>query len=424
MADPLSIASGVAGLLSLGLQVTRSLVEFYSAYKDQANDLAKITQNLESLLNLFQLLDRALLKCQPTDTLLQEINTVAKRCSEIIEELQAECQKFQKEASIGIKGKIQVAGRRVIYPFRKSTLQKLEEDISEMRENLYLALEILQVEQHNGLGNDVVELKSLFEGLYANETVSTIRVWLMAPDATINHNVACEKRHPNTGLWFVKGFHFQNWLIERNSFLWINGFAGSGKSVLFSTAVQQTFHERQHIPDIGIGFFYFSFADESKRHVSGMLRALLVQLSTQLKDGEEQLEPLYNQYKPGTPPVKAFLACLQGIVCQFSDAYILLDALDESNGNTKRDEVLKAIQVMRQWDLPGLHLLVTSRDELAIRECLEVTRDEEILMRNPETDNDITEFITHQLRNDSKLQRWESRHTEIQEVLKQKAQGL
>lgn len=79
---------------------------------------------------------------------------------------------------------------------------------------------------------------------------------------------------------------------------------------------------------------------------------------------------------------------------------------------------------MRQWDLPGLHLLVTSRDELAIRECLEVTRNEEILMRNPETDNDITEFITHQLRNDSKLQRWESRHTEIQDVLKQKAQGL
>lgn len=424
MADPFSIASGVAGLLSLGLQVTQSLVDFYSVYKDQANDLSKITQNLESLLNLFQSLDSALLKRQHTDTLLQEINTVTKRCSGIIDELQAECQKFQKEAAKGIKGKIQVAGRRVIYPFRKSTLQKLEEDISELRENLCLALEILQVEQHNELGDDVLEIKSLFEVLHANQIHSTMRAWLRAPDATINHNVACEKRHPNTGLWFVKGFHFQNWLVERNSFLWIDGFAGSGKSVLFSAAVEQAFYERQHSPGIGIGFFYFSFADESKRHASGMLRALLVQLSAQLKDGEEQLKPLYNQYQPGTPPVNAFLACLQRIVCLFSDVYIFLDALDESNGNVERDEVLKAIQAIRQWDLPGLHLIVTSRDEQAIRESLATTENEEILMRNPEIDDDITEFITHQLRNDSKLQRWQSRHAEIQDVMKNKAQGL
>jgi hypothetical protein len=33
MADPLAIASGLAGLLSLGIQVTQSLVLFYTTYK-------------------------------------------------------------------------------------------------------------------------------------------------------------------------------------------------------------------------------------------------------------------------------------------------------------------------------------------------------------------------------------------------------
>jgi uncharacterized protein YxeA len=60
MTDPLSLAAGVAGLLSLGVQVTQSLFNFYSAYKDQASDLVQITQNLENLLSILTSLDKAL----------------------------------------------------------------------------------------------------------------------------------------------------------------------------------------------------------------------------------------------------------------------------------------------------------------------------------------------------------------------------
>lgn len=73
MADPLSIASGVAGLLSFGIQVTKSLVDFYSAYKDQTLALAKITLKLENLLGILQALDDARQSGQPqTDALLRE----------------------------------------------------------------------------------------------------------------------------------------------------------------------------------------------------------------------------------------------------------------------------------------------------------------------------------------------------------------
>ena len=141
MADPLSIASGVAGLLSFGIQVTQTLVDFYSAYKNQTPDLAKITLNLQNLLSILQSLDSSRQSGQPqTDALLQEIDKAAVGCREIIEELSDECQKFQKDTALSLKDRIQVAGRRATYPFRKSTLQKLEEDIGEIRENLSLAL--------------------------------------------------------------------------------------------------------------------------------------------------------------------------------------------------------------------------------------------------------------------------------------------
>ncbi|KAJ5372564.1 NACHT nucleoside triphosphatase [Penicillium concentricum] len=420
MADPLSV-------ISFGIQVTQSLVEFYSAYKDQDNALAKIIVNLENLLGILQSIDGAVQNRQSqTDTLLQEIDKAAAGCREIIEELWDECQKFQKDSSLSLKGRIQVAGRRVTYPFRTSTLQKLEEDIAEIRENLSLALNVLQLRNQTGLEDGISELKIIVQQTNTIQISAMIRDWLKAPDATIDHNVACEKRHTSTGLWLINGQKFRTWLSEPNSLLWINGFAGCGKSVICSTAIEavrHTFRDSQQ-SSIGIGFFYFSFNDETKTDCSGMLRALLLQLSAQLEGGEKDLQKLHGLYKSGAPPVKVLLDSLRQTICKFSSTYILLDALDESPRDDKREYVLDAIEKIRQWDLPTLHLLVTSRNEIDIRNSLETPSCQDIPMRNPETDMDIQNFISYQLSNDPKLQRWKSRHDEIQEKLINKAEGV
>jgi len=115
--------------------------------------------------------------------------------------------------------------------------QKLDEAISEIRGNLSLALEVLQLRDYQRTQDDVTELKLLLELVRASQILSTIRDWLKAPDATINHNVACAKRYSGTGIWFVKGSLFITWLTQDHSFFWLNGFAGCGKSVLCSTAI-------------------------------------------------------------------------------------------------------------------------------------------------------------------------------------------
>jgi ankyrin repeat domain-containing protein 50 len=86
-----------------------------------------------------------------------------------------------------------------VYPFRESTLKKLDEAIGEIRHNLSLALEVLQLRDHKSTHDDITELKSLVEVVRATQILSTIRDWLKAPDAIINHNIACAKRHPGTG---------------------------------------------------------------------------------------------------------------------------------------------------------------------------------------------------------------------------------
>ncbi|KAJ5155715.1 hypothetical protein N7492_008518 [Penicillium capsulatum] len=415
MAESLAVASGIAGLLSLGIQVTQSLISFYTTYKDQDTDLAKITQNLNNLQSTFRALKVAVdERRSQADTLdlLREVEKAVQKCEEIITELQNECEKFHKGSSAGLKDRVKVAGRRAAYPFRKSTLQKLEEDVSDIRENLSFALDVLQLKRQGQIQDDISEIKSLVERTNASQVSFTIRCWLMAPDASLNHNATCAKCHPGTGLWFVNGHYFRTWLEERNSFLWLNGFAGCGKSVLCSTAIQHTFREIRHKHGVGIAYFYFSFSDEAKQDDKGMLRALLLQLSVQLLDGERDLEQLHLLYKIGSPPVDVLLGSLRRFLERFRDTYILLDALDESPRDYKRDGVLSAIRVIRSWSMPGVHLLVTSRNQKDIRKSL--------LRKSTET-------YSHELKHDTelqRLQRWEERHEKIKEKLTTGAQGV
>jgi hypothetical protein len=427
MADPLSIASGIAGLLSLGIQVTQSLVNFYTAYKGQDTDLANVTRNLDDLQTLFRALDAAVEERRPqanTQDLLREVEKAVHKCEEIITELQSEYEKFRKDSAAGLKDRVKVAGRRAAYPFRKSTLKKLEEDVTVIRENLSFGLDVLQLKSQFQIQDGISEVKSLVERINASQVSSTIRCWFMAPDASPNHNATCAKSHPSTGLWFVNGCQFRTWLEEHNSFLWLNGFAGCGKSVLCSTAIQNTLNAMRDEHGVGIAFFYFSFSDEAKQDDSGMLRTLLLQLSVQLPDGERDLEQLHKLYKSGSPPVDALLGSLRRFLERFRDAYILLDALDESPRECKREGVLKAIQVIRDWSIPGVHILVTSRNELDIRESLGPSRGQDISLRNPEMDKDIADFVSYQLENDAKLKKWKARHEEIQTKLATGAQGV
>lgn len=62
------------------------------------------------------------------------------------EGLHDECQKFSKPSSTGLKAAVKVLGGRVAYPFRQSTIQKLDEDIRKIRANLSFALNVSQLD--------------------------------------------------------------------------------------------------------------------------------------------------------------------------------------------------------------------------------------------------------------------------------------
>lgn len=135
-------------------------------------------------------------------------------------------------------------------------------------------------------------------------------------------NVDHEYRHPGTGTWFVKSFIFTAWLTEENSFLWLNGLAGTGKTVLSSVAIEYAHQQRKLNPQIGVAYFFLGYRHQAKQDISGILGVLVLQLSYQLQD--------YDSYSASVPPSAGFTECLQRIIQRFEQVYIVLDVLDES----------------------------------------------------------------------------------------------
>jgi ankyrin repeat domain-containing protein 50 len=427
MADGLSVIASAAGIISLGIQVTQSLVDFYAAYKGRESTIAHTTKKLEHLLDVFESLQQHLAKRKfraDQQELSRTIESSVHDCEECIRELEAEVDKFKDQSTKGIQAAVRTATRRIAYPFRQSTLQKLDEDIDSIVFHLSLALQVLQQKDISKVQDDIEDYKALLCLVRADQISSTIRDWLKAPDATINYNEACKKKHPGTGLWFVRGSVFSAWLVEPNSFLWLNGFAGCGKSVLCSTAIQYTFQHRRSNPRVGIAFFFFTFNDSSKQDTSAMLRALILQLSSQLNDNHLLLSQLHNTYRNSMPPDEALLNCLCQLVQSFENVYILLDALDESPRDKHRGEMLQALVNLRALSEPGLHLLVTSREEPDIRNELEASQEETISMKNDSVDDDITAFISSHLRGNRRIRKWEKYYDKIEASLTERAKGV
>jgi hypothetical protein len=175
---------------------------------------------------------------------------------------------------------------------------------------------------------------------------------------------------------------------------------------------------------IGIAFFYFTFNDESKQDTSAMLRALVLQLVSQLKDQDTTLSQFHDSYGGNTLPDQALLDCLHQIINKFDHVYIILDALDESPRHKHREDLLQTLGDMRRWRGPGLHLLVTSRDEQDIRESLEALDDQIISMKNNLVDDDIASFVSGHLRDNRRLRKWEKYHDEIEQAFTKGAKGV
>jgi len=156
-----------------------------------------------------------------------------------------------------------------------------------------------------------------------------------------------------------------------------------------------------------------------------MMSSLLEQLAAQVDITPECLVLLHRTYKRSKRPAEPLQKCLQTMVTEmpFLHVYIIVDAIDEIPDTAGREEACNLLEDLSQN--AKAHVLMTSRREYDITEYMSQCNSAvDISIQNTEVDHDVQLYIKEQLNEDKKLKKWSALHSEIEEVLSRKADGM
>jgi Cdc6-like AAA superfamily ATPase len=255
--------------------------------------------------------------------------------------------------------------------------------------------------------------------------------WLSPSDPSTNFNKALQQRQEGTGLWLLQSSLFTKWHSQPNSFLWLHGIPGCGKTILSSTIIEHLVDTR---PDQLLLYFYFDFTDAGKQTLDNVIRSLISQLYHKRKDIQRLLDSLFSSCNDGRsqPTCESLCKVFSQMMNQAKEIYIVLDALDEccTRKGPLSEGLLAWIQSLLDLQQRNIHLLVTSRPEHDIEQVLrEVAQsDRDIVpIQSDLIESDIRSYVHARVRTSKKLDRWRSRLDvlgEIERILMEKAQGM
>jgi hypothetical protein len=265
--------------------------------------------------------------------------------------------------------------------------------------------------------------------LYAlGDSRKQIHRWLSAPDPWLNYNKALKERQVGTGTWFIKSKQYADWKTNLDSFLWLYGIPGCGKTILSSTIIEDLLYHCHRDPAMVVIYFYFDFNDVEKQQYEKMLCSLIIQLSLRCTSTSRVLAALFSSCMHGErqPTSDVLLITLQQMIRGFDEIFVVLDALDECK---ERRELLKDIDKIARWKMGKLHILTTSRREKDIDELLDslVNDERKFCIQNELVNDDIRAYIQKRLQGDPNLKRWRNKpevQQEIETNLMGKAGGM
>ncbi|KAF7363939.1 hypothetical protein MSAN_01052200 [Mycena sanguinolenta] len=221
------------------------------------------------------------------------------------------------------------------------------------------ALNAKALEANTYLISMTQHMRQDLEKIKKRQLNDSIRSWLKAPDARVNHNTARSLHDDGTGRWLLKLFGYKSWKSASSCFLWLHGKPGAGKTIVCSTVIKDILS----FPGSALAYFYFyhggTVADQS---LFGMLSSIISQLEEHLPKDSSPLQKLYEQLEFGAhqPSMKELETCFKDLITALSPRpiFIVLDALDECSEPNKLEPILYLFQSAR-----NTHVFVTSRHE-------------------------------------------------------------
>ncbi|KAJ3912695.1 ectomycorrhiza-induced ankyrin-domain/NACHT-domain-containing protein [Lentinula edodes] len=185
----------------------------------------------------------------------------------------------------------------------------------------------------------------------SSDEATKVDQWLKAPDCSSNYVTAEDKKLQGTGKWIFDLDEYKKWKSEPGV-LWIQGPAGSGKSILTTTILQDI----KEVHKNAVWYHYFDTRDNTGLKTT--YRGFLLSLIKQMGLGNEQINPalyaLYKTNKFNGITIEELQKLLKTVIEERNAGYIVVDAMDECK---EADKVSKWLSSHSSQ----LWMLVTSR---------------------------------------------------------------
>ena len=185
-----------------------------------------------------------------------------------------------------------------------------------------------------------------------------------------------------------------------------------------------------------MAYFYFDFRDANKQILRDLVPSLLNQLSTRSGPRCDLLSDLYSAHDDGKNQPSDFILvdCLKTMLTPPDQrpTYLIFDALDESPNTSgipsPRETVLRLLKELVELSLPHLHICVTSRPEIDIRNILESLTSRRVSLHDQSGQRkDIEDYVRSIVYSDLEqiMRRWRVEDKELViKTLSERADGM
>jgi hypothetical protein len=409
------------GVISLVIDVSKDLYTYYRAVRDCDTDIKELRTQLLLLHHTAGSLAAALKRDGLSTEDKSQVDLASTKCEDAAKELKSALERIKIDgvpATTALE-KVKAVGRKAAYPFRKSTIEDLAEDVKSCQDALQVAVAVLQL---NVGATTVEQIAKLDEKLVASTATieSGLKDVLVAIDTgkveIVEHLLQSQKillqnrkmleeegnrkkamaiveslKYPqmNDREWQIHaaddstlgdlfiGEEFKNhpqtmslltFLEKGSGLFWIQGKPASGKSTLMKYLLSRssgadklwTCSDTREV--IFVGHFCWVAGSTSQRSLQGLLQSVLYQVL----QADLALVPVAcsSQWSSGSSPTqwheKDLWSCLFAAV-QASDKRFcfFIDGLDELQ--PERDHVLLSKALNRLSSHGNVKVVVSSR---------------------------------------------------------------
>ncbi|KAF5647926.1 ankyrin repeat [Fusarium sp. NRRL 52700] len=385
MADPLSLAASIAGLISLADLVFKTTYKFVRAAKDAKDEIQSLLDeinNLSSVLRRLEALTSDLEdEGQSFDPTLR--NHYLNHCYKTFNRIEL---RVKKASDSFKKSKLDGIVRQLKWPFSSSETKELLAELSRHKETISVALLAdsmrkiqLSLSKSEEINRKITALGEVARRIEINTMIAIndrkkrILDHFMKANPQPALQTSIRLRHSMTGLWLTESPTFIRWLETPGSKLWLTGIPGAGKTVLAGSVIQEALTRSYNSRKIGVAFFFCDYKDSKTWDTVNILGALASQLARQNEESYNILDAYHEVlYPPKGLPQTADADELRARISQmcvtFDQTIIVVDGLDECDDMT--DEVVDNLIQLADYS-DGLSMALFSRDHYNIRVRLE-----------------------------------------------------